>query len=54
MGKKELFWEIKSNTAIPKFILLENVDRLLKSPQAERRDFAVMLSTINELGYEAE
>src|SRR5699024_3701933 len=58
VGKKGvLFWEIVRviQNTIPKFILLENVDRLLKSPSKQRgRDFAVMLSTINELGYEAE
>lgn len=57
-GKKGvLFWEITrfiQNTA-PKYILLENVDRLLKSPASQRgRDFAVMLSTLNELGYNIE
>ena len=57
-GKKGvLFWEITrfiQNTA-PKYILLENVDRLLKSPSKQRgRDFAVMLSTLNELGYDIE
>lgn len=36
----------------PPFILLENVDRLLKSPANQRgRDFAVMLKTLDELGY---
>lgn len=35
--------------------MLENVDRLLKSPSSQRgRDFAVMLSTLNELGYNVE
>src|SRR5690606_38941940 len=48
-GKKGvLFWEIKriiENTH-PKYVLLENVDRLLKSPSTQRgRDFAVMLAT---------
>src|SRR5699024_1358073 len=39
----------------PKYVLLENVDRLLKSPSSQRgRDFAVMLSTLNELGYDVE
>ncbi|CZE46970.1 DNA (cytosine-5-)-methyltransferase [Campylobacter geochelonis] len=54
-GKKGvLFWDIKdilSKKNTP-FILLENVDRLLKSPASQRgRDFAVMLKTFDELGY---
>lgn len=57
-GKKGvLFWQIvrfMQNT-FPKYILLENVDRLLKSPSSQRgRDFSVMLSTLNELGYDIE
>src|SRR5699024_2844849 len=57
-GKKGvLFWQIvrfMQNT-VPKYILLENVDRLLKSPSNQRgRDFSVMLSTLNELGYDVE
>lgn len=54
-GKKGvLFWEIR-DTLLAKetpFVLLENVDRLLKSPASQRgRDFAVMLKTLDELGY---
>lgn len=57
-GKKGvLFWEIArfiTNT-YPKYLILENVDRLLKSPSKQRgRDFGVMLSTLNELGYDVE
>lgn len=54
-GKKGvLFWDIvdvlrEKNTP---FVLLENVDRLLKSPANQRgRDFAVMLKTLDDLGY---
>lgn len=37
------------------FVLLENVDRLLKSPSIKRgKDFAVMLKTFDELGYNVE
>jgi len=37
------------------YIFLENVDRLLKSPVSKRgRDFAIMLSTLAELGYVVE
>ncbi len=57
-GKKGvLFWEIIRfiQNTYPKYLLLENVDRLLKSPSRQRgRDFAVMLSTLNELGYSVE
>jgi DNA (cytosine-5)-methyltransferase 1 len=57
-GKKGvLWWEIhrivKAKT--PRFILLENVDRLLKSPSSQRgRDFAVMLASLDDLGYGLE
>ncbi|WP_101773641.1 DNA (cytosine-5-)-methyltransferase [Peptostreptococcus faecalis] len=54
-GKKGvLFWDIKEVLVAKKspFVLLENVDRLLKSPASRRgRDFAVMLKTFDELGY---
>jgi DNA (cytosine-5)-methyltransferase 1 len=57
-GKKGvLWWEILRLVSQhkPKFIFLENVDRLLKSPSAQRgRDFAVMLSTLGDEGYEIE
>lgn len=57
-GKKGvLFWEIKRvlESAHPKYVLLENVDRLLKSPSSQRgRDFAVMLATFRDLGYSVE
>ena len=54
-GKKGvLFWDIKDVLIekSPSFVLLENVDRLLKSPSTSRgRDFAIMLKTFNDLGY---
>src|SRR5699024_8929033 len=57
-GKKGvLFWEIKRaiESTHPKYILLENVDRLLKSPSIQRgRDFAVMLATFRDLDYSVE
>ncbi|MDU5324845.1 MAG: DNA (cytosine-5-)-methyltransferase, partial [Peptoniphilus harei] len=57
-GKKGvLFWDIKDVIVEKKspFILLENVDRLLKSPASQRgRDFAIMLKTFNELGYDVQ
>lgn len=38
-----------------KYLLLENVDRLLKSPTSQRgRDFAIMLSSLASLGYAVE
>jgi len=57
-GKKGvLFWEIKRvlENSHPKYVLLENVDRLLKSPSKQRgRDFAVMLATFRDLNYIVE
>ena len=61
VGKKGvLWWEIyrilvdKKKNA-PKYLLLENVDRLLKSPASQRgRDFAIILSSLNGLGYAVE
>jgi DNA (cytosine-5)-methyltransferase 1 len=54
-GKKGvLWWEILRLVAKkkPKFLFLENVDRLLKSPSSQRgRDFAVMLKTLGDEGY---
>ena len=36
-------------------LFLENVDRLIKSPTGQRgRDFAVMLASLADLGYEVE
>lgn len=59
-GKKGvLWWQIhrilRDKTPRPKYILLENVDRLLKSPASQRgRDFAVMLASLADLGYAVE
>jgi DNA (cytosine-5)-methyltransferase 1 len=57
-GKKGvLFWEIERivKEKKPSFILLENVDRLLKSPSKQRgRDFGIILSALNNLGYGVE
>ncbi|HHX60022.1 MAG TPA: DNA (cytosine-5-)-methyltransferase [Epulopiscium sp.] len=54
-GKKGVLWWDIVDTIFskrPPFVLLENVDRLLKSPASERgRDFAVMLKTLDEFGY---
>lgn len=57
-GKKGvLWWQINDilKTKRPPFILLENVDRLLKSPSKQRgRDFGIMLRCLNDLGYGVE
>jgi DNA (cytosine-5)-methyltransferase 1 len=57
-GKKGvLWWEILRliEAKKPRFIFLENVDRLLKSPANQRgRDFAVMLRTLSGAGYLVE
>lgn len=58
VGKKGiLWWEIYRALKLrrPRFIFLENVDRLLKSPASQRgRDFAIMLSSLAGLGYRVE
>ncbi|EIT87263.1 hypothetical protein A374_01239 [Fictibacillus macauensis ZFHKF-1] len=57
-GKKGvLFWEIERvlQNSHPKYVILENVDRLLKAPSSQRgRDFAIMLATFNNLDYNVE
>jgi len=60
-GKKGvLWWSIydiiqKKGKNAPSYLMLENVDRLLKSPAKQRgRDFAIMLSSLNEQGYIVE
>ncbi|WP_338938546.1 DNA (cytosine-5-)-methyltransferase [Fusobacterium nucleatum] len=57
-GKKGvLFWDIRDILVEKEtpFVLLENVDRLLKSPSTKRgKDFAIMLKTFDELGYNVE
>lgn len=57
-GKKGvLWWQINEILKVkkPPFILLENVDRLLKSPSKQRgRDFGIMLRCLNDLGYGVE
>jgi len=55
VGKKGvLWWDIHRivESKNPKYIFLENVDRLLKSPTTQRgRDFAIMLASLSDLGY---
>lgn len=57
-GKKGvLWWQIAEiiEAKKPPFILLENVDRLLRSPASQRgRDFAIMLKTLDNNHYNVE
>lgn len=57
-GKKGvLWWSIRDviKAKKPPFILLENVDRLLKSPSKQRgRDFAIILACLQDEGYAVE
>lgn len=57
-GKKGvLWWDIYRFLHLkePRYVLLENVDRLLKSPASQRgRDFAIILSCFADLGYAVE
>ncbi len=61
-GKKGVLWwdiynflRMKGPKKQPRYVLLENVDRLLKSPATQRgRDFAIILSCLSELGYSVE
>lgn len=57
-GKKGiLWWSIRDTIEAkqPPFILLENVDRLLKSPAKQRgRDFGIILACLRDQGYTVE
>ncbi len=55
--KGALWWEIYKLLELkrPSYVVLENVDRLLKSPAAQRgRDFAIILWCLHSLGYFVE
>ena len=58
VGKKGvLWWSIHDllSRYQPRLVLLENVDRLLKSPANQRgRDFAIMLASLTQLGYRVQ
>ena len=61
IGKKGvLWWSIhsileKKGEDAPKYLMLENVDRLIKSPATQRgKDFAIMLASLSDLGYAVE
>lgn len=57
-GKKGiLWWSIRDTIEAkePPFVLLENVDRLLKSPAKQRgRDFGIILACLRDQGYTVE
>ena len=57
-GKKGVLWwaiyQVLEDRR-PRFVFLENVDRLLKSPATQRgRDFAIILACLSDLGYQVE
>ena len=60
LGKKGVLWWsihriLEEKEKKPNYLILENVDRLLKSPVNQKgRDFAVMLKSLNDLGYAVE
>ncbi len=60
LGKKGVLWWsihriLDEKKKKPKYLILENVDRLLGSPVNQKgRDFAIMLSSLNNLGYAVE
>ena len=60
IGKKGVLWWsihkiLSEKQNKPKYLFLENVDRLLISPSGQRgRDFAIILKSLNDLGYAVE
>lgn len=60
VGKKGVLWWqihriIQESATPPPYLFLENVDRLLSSPVKQRgRDLAVMLRSLDQLGYAVE
>lgn len=60
IGKKGVLWWsihkiLSEKKKKPKYLFLENVDRLLISPAGQRgRDFAIILQSLNQLGYAVE
>jgi DNA (cytosine-5)-methyltransferase 1 len=60
IGKKGVLWWsihkiISEKKNKPKYLFLENVDRLLISPSGQRgRDFAIILQSLNEFNYAVE
>lgn len=56
-AKGKLWWQIDSilKEKRPKYVLLENVDRLIRSPAKQKgRDFSIILRCFYENGYAAE
>lgn len=60
LGKKGVLWWsihkiLSEKENKPKYLMLENVDRLLTSPAKQRgRDFAIILKSLSDLGYDVE
>ncbi len=60
IGKKGVLWWsihkiLSEKENKPNYLFLENVDRLLISPSGQRgRDFAIILKSLNDLGYAVE
>lgn len=60
IGKKGVLWWsihkiLSEKKKKPKYLFLENVDRLLISPSKQRgRDFAIILKSLDDLGYAVE
>ncbi|NHF59036.1 DNA (cytosine-5-)-methyltransferase [Flavobacteriaceae bacterium TP-CH-4] len=60
IGKKGVLWWsihriLSEKKHPPSYLFLENVDRLLKSPSSQRgRDFAIILKSLDDLGYAVE
>jgi len=60
IGKKGVLWWsihkiLSEKKKKPSCLFLENVDRILISPSSQRgRDFAIILQSLNELGYAVE
>lgn len=58
-GRKGVLWwqivRLLERKPRPTYLILENVDRLLKSPASKRgRDFGILLWCLNDLGYNVE
>lgn len=62
-GKKGVLWwsihkliqDKVAKGSAPKVVFLENVDRLVQSPASQRgRDFAIILQSLSDLGYNVE
>ena len=56
-GKKGILWWqieriLRESVNPPRYLMLENVDRIIKSPASQRgRDFAIILASLSDLGY---